>query len=83
MFSPGQTVYVSAQKATIMSVEAGKRGRTMVTVELESGRAMKVDSRSVELPPEFAPPCSTEELLRPLQSSEHQLRASYRRTSTK
>ena len=77
------TVYYSGQKGRVLAVEAGKRGRTLIQVELESGRVVKLDSRFVEGLPEFAPPCTMDEFFAPLPAAEQALRASYRRTSSK
>jgi hypothetical protein len=73
-FPINSTVYVSAEKGRVLAVEAGKRGKTLVTVEFANGRIAKFDSRSVSVPIEFEPPCTAEEFFAPLPSSAQALR---------
>lgn len=47
-FSIGQKVTFSAQNGEILSLEAGKRGRVLATIRLETGRVLKTDTRMIE-----------------------------------
>lgn len=78
-FQINQKVTVSAENGTVVGIEAGKRGHSLITVKFENGSTKKVDSRWVERPVEFAPPCSAEEFFKPLPSSAQALRTKINR----
>ncbi len=81
-FPINSTVIFSAQKGRVLAVEAGKRGRVLLTVHLQDGRTVKLDSRSVEVLDEVTFD-GVQDWSAPTLTSEQALRASYNRTSSK
>lgn len=54
-FEINQKIHWSAKPGTITAIEAGKRGKTVLTVVLDSGRVAKIDARAVDAEIAFAP----------------------------
>lgn len=63
------TITYNGERAEILAEAPGKRGRTLLTIKLASGRVIKIDARMVTPEIEFAAPISAAEFYAPLPSS--------------